>query len=134
MVFLNPIRFSALRIRPSRLDLARAWEKPPSLLCSLCVFTLAASITLGGGTRAGFLSDTILELIAIPAFLVALASLVALPWNGDRRGADWALMLCAAIAIVPLIQLIPLPPWIWTRLPHRDQITNIFGLFEHDLP
>jgi O-antigen ligase len=89
---------------------------------------------LGGGTRGGFLSDSILELIAIPAFLVALSSLFALPRNVNKRGTEWALMLCVGVAILPLMQLIPLPPWIWTRLPHREQITGVFDLLDHDLP
>ena len=36
------------------------------------------------------------------------------------------LALCSAIALVPLIQLIPLPPWIWTNLPGREGIAKVF--------
>ena len=117
------------RSRPSRL-----WEKRPSLFFSLCAFTLVSSLLLGGGTRGGFLSDTILELLAIPAFLFSLSSLVALPWKESKRSAEWALMLCLAIAIVPLLQLIPLPPWIWTRLPNRGEMAGVFELVGRELP
>jgi len=80
------------------------------------------------------LSDTILELFAIPAFLVALSSLVALPWAESKRPAEWALMLCLAIAIVPLLQLVPLPPWLWTRLPNREEMAGVFDLLGRELP
>jgi O-antigen ligase len=134
MVFLNPIRSRSLEDSLRRLDLARVWARRPSRLFGLCTFTLLASMLLGGGTRGGFLSDSILELIAIPAFLVALSSLFALPRNANKRGTEWALMLCVGVAILPLMQLIPLPPWIWTRLPHREQIAGVFDLLNQDLP
>jgi len=91
-------------------------------------------LLLGGGTRGGFLSDTILELFAIPAFLVALSSLFTLPWTESKRPAEWALMLCLAIAIVPLLQLVPLPPWLWTRLPNREAMAGVFDLLGRELP
>ena len=120
------------RIR--RHYVAQAWAQRPSLMFGLCAITLVAALLLGGGTRGGFLSDTILELIAIPAFLAAVTALIAMPW-ADRQGvAVWALALCLAIAALPLLQLVPLPPWIWTRLPHRDEIAGIFALVHRDLP
>ncbi len=101
-----------------------------------CVFTLVCSLLLGGGTRGGFLSDAILELISIPALLLALSSLVDLPvwWTKTRADVHWVLALCCAIALLPLIQLVPLPPWIWTRLPGRQEIENIFELTGERLP
>jgi O-antigen ligase len=95
---------------------------------------MVSSLLLGGGTRGGFLSDTILELIAIPSFLLSLSSLVALPWSDSKRRAEWPLLLCLAIAILPLIQLVPLPPWLWTRLPHREEIVTVFDLLGRSLP
>src|SRR3984893_267298 len=128
MAFLDLLRNHPLGTQLSQLAPSRVWEKRPSLLFSVCAFTLVSSLLLGGGTRGGFLSDTILELFAIPAFLVALTSLVALPWTESKRPAEWALMLCLAIAIVPLLQLVPLPPWIWTRLPNRGEMARVFDL------
>ncbi len=89
---------------------------------------MTASLLLGGGTRGGFLSDAILELLAIPAFLLAVASLADLRWGSADapRRARWALLFCLAIALLPLIQLVPLPPRIWTRLPGREVSTAVF--------
>ena len=120
--------------RIGRGDLARVWAQRPSLTFGLCAITLVAALLLGGGTRGGFLSDTILELIAIPAFLAAVSALIAMPWADRQGSAVWALALCLAIVALPLLQLVPLPPWIWTRLPHRDEIAGIFALVHQDLP
>ncbi len=112
----------------------RAWEQRPRLFFILCAVTVVSSLLLGGGTRGGFLSDTILELIAIPAFLASLSSLVALPRSESKQRAEWPLMLCLAIAALPLVQLVPLPPWLWTALPNRDQMVAVFGVLGHELP
>ena len=91
---------------------------------------MVGSLLLGGGTRDGFLSDAILELLAIPALVVTVSSFIDLPrrstdiWNRTQ----WVLMLCFAIVLLPLFQLAPLPPWIWTRLPGREGIEAIFEL------
>lgn len=82
------------------------------------------------------MSDAILELLAIPALLMTAVSLTKLPcWlKRDRPDAYWGLALCLAIALLPLTQLIPLPPWIWTRLPGRQEIASIFNLLGERQP
>lgn len=101
-----------------------------------CAVTMVASLLLGGGTRGGFLSDAILELLAIPAFLISVASLVELRWsNADiGRRARGAVMFCVVIAFLPLLQLLPLPPWIWTRLPGREGVMAVFDLLGGQRP
>ena len=91
---------------------------------------MVGSLLLGGGTRGGFLSDAILELLAIPALYLVVASLIDALRSSTPvpRSAGWALMLCFAIALLPLLQLVPLPPWIWTRLPGREAMVSIFEL------
>jgi hypothetical protein len=91
---------------------------------------MVGSLLLGGGTRGGYLSDAILELLAIPPLLLVVSSLIDLLRGSTRirRSTRWALILCFAIAVLPLLQLVPLPPWIWTKLPGREAIVSIFGL------
>jgi O-antigen ligase len=134
MVSLRSFRHHPLRKLSSKLVASQVWEKRPSLIFGLCAFTVVSSLLLGGGTHGGFLSDVILELFAIPAFLVALSSLLALPWTETKRRAGWALLVCLAIALLPLIQLVPLPPWIWTRLPHREDMVAVFELLGRQRP
>jgi O-antigen ligase len=41
---------------------------------------------------------------------------------------------CCAIALVPLLQLVPLPPVVWTRLPGRAEVAGLVGLLGGDTP
>ena len=83
----------------------------------LCVIVIVASLVLGGGTRSGFLSDAILQLIAIPLLLVSLWRLLETPLTKQMRV---ALFFCFASVAIPLIQLIPLPPWLCLRYSERS--------------
>ncbi len=94
----------------------------------LTAITLLSSLLLGGGTRSGFLSDAILQLLSIPPLLVFAFRLNDLAWR-DRdkfRQVKFALGFCFAVTLVPLIQLVPLPPWLWASLPNRGAIMAVF--------
>lgn len=84
---------------------------------------MAASLFLGGGTRAGFLSDSIVQLISIPLLLLATSKILSLEKTKETRG---VLAFCFAIVAVPLLQLVPLPPAIWSHLPERDKVAAAF--------
>lgn len=83
----------------------------------LTMLVLLASLLLGGGTRAGHLSDVILQLICLPCLLLFIARALREP---ERRRLRVELWFCAALATVPLLQLVPLPPAIWTHLALGD--------------
>jgi O-antigen ligase len=87
----------------------------------LTAFTLLAALLLGGGTRGGFLSDALLQLLAIPLLLLSASRLGDLFWRhrAKFRQLRWELIFCLAVVLVPLIQLVPLPPVLWTLLPDR---------------
>jgi O-antigen ligase len=84
-------------------------------------------LLLGGGTRGGFLSDALIQLISVPLLLAALWRILDAPLS---REVGWALAFCGAILIVPLIQLVPLPPAIWTYLPSRELIAEAYMLVD----
>src|SRR5687768_3410806 len=98
---------------------------PTDRLFLLCTILLAACLFLGGGTRAGFLSDAAVQLLAIPLLLVALRRVAGLP---SLKGARSALLLCLGIALVPALQLVPLPPGVWAALPGRERLMEPFQL------
>ena len=88
------------------------------------VVVAMAALILGGGTHAGFLGDAILQAVSV----LLLAALI---WNksgspGVFRRGEIALM--AAILAIPLIQIIPLPPSIWERLPLADMRLEAFHI------
>src|SRR5690348_2514639 len=70
---------------------------------SACAFLFIAALLLGGGTRGGFLSDTILELVAIPVLLLSLSSLLNLSiWRRHPRPNIYRpLLFCCVIAALP---------------------------------
>lgn len=100
-------------------------------LLPLTAILLVASIVLGGGTRPGFLSDALLQWSALPVLLA-----VAWNWSARPRGGavTLGLVICAALIAVPLLQVIPLPPELWTRLPMRGDISRVYELIEQPLP
>ena len=97
----------------------------------LCAVVIVASLVLGGGTRGGFLSDAILQLIAIPLLLVSLWRLLEVPLT-SRCG--WRCFSAPPLLPFPLIQLIPLPPWLWTALPGRDAAAGTFEILGQKTP
>jgi len=102
-----------------------------SPLFHLCALGLVSAILLGGGTRAGFLSDVILQFLSVPILLVAL-------WRMGKgsltREQLWAVAFCAAILAIPMAQLAPLPPTIWTALPGCEASVSTFELINRSLP
>ncbi len=104
---------------------------PTDRLFVLCAVVLVACLVLGGGTRAGFLSDAAIQFLAIPLLLMALRRIAGHP---SAKPARPALLLCLAIVLVPALQLIPLPPGVWTALPNRAVEAETFRLLAQDLP
>jgi O-antigen ligase len=97
----------------------------------LCALMIVSALLLGGGTRTGFLSDALLQLLAVPLVLLCLWRLA--DFKPDKR--PWGIMaFCLAIVSVPLLQLVPLPPSIWTVLPNRESVAEVFALLGRELP
>lgn len=89
------------------------------------VVLLALSVVLGGASRNHALRLAVVELAALPLLVLAASRLIKTEaWREHR----FALSLLAMIAAVPLIQLIPLPPSVWTALPGRDQMALALDL------
>lgn len=84
---------------------------------------LAASILLvfafllGGASRLHELRLAVVELTALPLLVMAIRFLLGRPLPQGR----FAIGIAAAIAAVPLVQLVPLPPALWTLLPSHAQ-------------
>jgi O-antigen ligase len=89
----------------------------------LAACVLVADLVFGGGTRQGFVSDTIVELVSIPllALTIYLATKIRTPHHFR-----FALAGAAGIVAAPLVQLIPLPPQLWSSLPGRDTVVAAF--------
>jgi len=101
------------------------------LLFYVCAVVIAGSLFFGGGTRAGFLSDAILQLLSIPLLLVALWRSFWVQLANHSRLALW---FCFALVCVPILQLVPLPPALWAALPNRGLSAEAFAIVGQELP
>ena len=96
-----------------------------------CACMVAASLVFGGATKSGFLADVILALLAIPLLAYGAWRLLDLDISRSMR---WALWFCVALVALPLLQLVPIPGWLWTLFPHRQISAESFALIGQDLP
>jgi O-antigen ligase len=74
------------------------------------------------------LSDTVLQLLAVPLLLVSFWQVAHASLS---KQAQWAVLFCLAIGALPLLQLVPLPPALWLALPNREAIAADFHLLVH---
>lgn len=88
---------------------------------------LIFSFLLGGASRQHELRLAIVELVALPLFVLATLVLIRQEPPSQHR---FAILLLSCIACVPLLQLIPLPPVLWTAVPGRDQLTLALDLLD----
>jgi len=80
-------------------------------LAALC---LLASLFLGGASRTNEVQVAVVELLSLPALLWAIWRMtVDNGWKAHRL----PVLILAAVAAIPLLQLIPLPGELWARLP-----------------
>ena len=96
------------------------------LISAAMIALLATSFVLGGASRQHELRLALVELTALP--LLALALMALLRDRAIARRHLSVLWLATAVMALPLVQLIPLPPSIWTALPGRDSLTYALEL------
>ncbi len=83
---------------------------------------MLAGLVLGGSSSGGFWANMALQLLA-------LAALAALLIQGQAAVLARPLLLIGAASILlPLLQLLPLPPALWAALPGRAEIAQGFDL------
>ena len=78
---------------------------------------LVFAFLLGGASRQHELRLAVVELLALPVMVMAIGFL----WGRALPQGRLALMILAGIVAIPLVQLVPLPPAIWTLLPSHAQ-------------
>lgn len=86
---------------------------------------LVASLLLGGGNRLHELRLALAELSALPLLVL---SVFAIGRQQAWKVHPFAFGLLLALAGLPLLQLIPLPPQIWQSLPGREPMAHILEI------
>ena len=92
---------------------------------------LVLCLVLGGASLAGYWSNMVLQLIAIPMIVWALAGRRSSPLPRSGRQ---LLALLVLLILLGLIQLVPLPPSLWTALPGREPVAEGFRMLGQPLP
>ena len=92
---------------------------------------LVLCLVFGGASAAGFWPNMGLQLAAI---LIIFWSLIVRRNTPIAPAGRQLLILTALMLLVPLIQLVPLPPSIWTALPGRAAVADGFKLIGQPLP
>lgn len=96
----------------------------------LIPFFLLLCIMLGGASLAGYQVNLALQLMALP---ILVAAFVATP-HGQQVSARTLQWLAAAMFGLMALQLVPLPPAVWTALPGRGDVATGFELLGQPLP
>lgn len=89
---------------------------------------MLCALVLGGSSSGGIWANFLLQWLAATLLLALLASRAAL--SAPRA----LLVLGGAAACLPILQLIPLPPSLWTLLPQRGAVAEGFALASTPLP
>ncbi|MDT0575736.1 O-antigen ligase family protein [Croceicoccus sp. F390] len=89
---------------------------------SLAVASLVAALVLGGGGSPAPLAGLALQLVT------AVIMLVWLCLGTPPRIATPVRVLAAIAIVLPALQLVPLPPWIWQSLPGRESLAGSLAL------
>lgn len=104
-------------MRASRLSILSS--RPSLALMLLCV--LLVMLEIGGGASRAEVPGQIV--VRGTAWLLLIVTILFGSCPDFRAGRSVILLLAATIAL-PVLQLIPLPPIIWTALPGHDLITR----------
>lgn len=99
-------------------------------LATVPVF-LALCLLLGGASAAGYWANALLQLIAIALlFWAAISNRSAATPTPARQ----LYVLAGLLVLLIVVQLIPLPPSIWTALPGREKVAEGFRMLGEPLP
>ena len=91
-------------------------------------FLLVIGVLLGGASRQHELRLALVELAALPLLVLAVTALLRVESISAHR---FALCIWGCVLLLPLMQLLPLPPSIWTRLPGREPLTLARDVLNH---
>jgi O-antigen ligase len=92
---------------------------------------LLLCLMLGGASAGGFWANMILQLLAIPIILWSLLVRRSAPMSSAARQ---LLVLLVLMLLLIGLQLVPLPPSVWTELPGRGPVAEGFALLGRPLP
>ena len=94
-------------------------------LAGIAIADVGVALTLGGGAVQGLWSDAVVQLCCLPLLGLALSKFGREPIPAEAK---WPLAIMGAIALLPLLQLVPVPPVLWSSLPGHAPVAAAFQL------
>jgi len=115
-------QFDRMKMRAFSISgsLAKGDSSRPAYIFALIL--LGGAFLMAGGARDDLTS--LLFWRPLSTFILAFA--IAFYWRQAWQNGRSLMLLCCAIVALPALQLIPLPPALWTALPGRDIIVSIY--------
>lgn len=101
-------------------SLAMGDSSRPAYIFALIL--LGAAFLMAGGARDDLISLLVWRPLSTSILAFAIAFYWVRAWQTDR---SMVLLGCVIVAL-PAVQLIPLPPTIWTSLPGREILVSIY--------
>jgi O-antigen ligase len=92
---------------------------------------LLLALILGGASAAGGWANLALQLTGLALIVWAVAARPATPMSAPARGGVAVVIL---ILLLFAIELLPLPPSVWTHLPGRGAVAEGFRMVGQPLP
>jgi len=92
---------------------------------------LVLALLMGGASAAGILANMLLQLLAIPIIAWALLTQRTTPMSRPSRQ---MLVVALLLLLLLVVQMIPLPPAIWTIFRGRGEIVAGYEALGIDLP
>lgn len=89
---------------------------------------LWSCLVLGGGTKAGFLADVVIQLLAVGLLALLIACPRPAPSHQHTSVLRFACVITGALVSIILLQLVPLPPGVWQRLPGRERWAEMLSI------
>jgi O-antigen ligase len=103
----------------------RVENQTQTALFACALLLLVVATVFGGASQGNALSLATVEVASLPLLFVGLYLVFA---GTAPRGALVPLILLVLIVAVPILQLVPLPASIWTRLPGRGPIAQVLDV------
>lgn len=100
---------------------AAAPDRASTLSFWLLIAFLAILWIAGGASRADVLGQSVVRFSAWTIILVAILAFPRVDWRAVKEPA----VILGAAALLVALQLVPLPPAIWTELPGRAIFTEV---------
>jgi O-antigen ligase len=94
-------------------------------LFASALLLLVFATLFGGASQTNALSLMAVELASLPLLLVSLYLFFA---GAAPKGLLIPLLILIGVVLTPALQLIPLPPQVWTQLPLRAQQAQVLDL------